>query len=206
LTYGVHDPFWRDDGSAIGFFGVCLESISATPALGFTYQPLVSRDAFTGVSGAAWGPTPVTRGELLLADSTHLAGTIEILRVSDGATAMPAPVVSVDGFYTPTVQWMPDGAGFYVTQAPLLGTVQIYEYQFGGALTQLTNAELEPPANKIRRFAVSPDGQRIAFERTNELFEGYLDTTTDLWIMNRDGSDPRLLAEGASYPSWNPTR
>jgi hypothetical protein len=207
-SHGAHDPFWRGDGSAIGFFsGICLlQHIPAVPSPGFRYQPLVSPDAFTAACGAAWGPTPATRGELLLADSTDYDGTIDILRVSDGATSMPAPVASVEGYHTPTVQWMPDGGGFYVAQAPLLETVQILEYRFGGTLTRVTDAHLAPPADKIRRFAVSPDGQRIAFERTNELFEGYTDTTTDLWIMDRDGSDPRLLAEGGSHPSWNPTR
>jgi TolB protein len=207
--HGARDPFWRSDGSAIGYFGgLCLlERISAAPRVGFSYDPLVSTDAFSQTCGGEWGPTAATADELLLADGSAGDGAIAILRVREGATTKPDPVVRVQGFHTPDLHWKPDGSGFYVaTRASLVEPMQIFEHTFGAGLTQLTDVQLAAPADEIRRFAVSPDGRRIVFERTNELFEGSLDVETDLWIMDRDGSNARLLVAGGTHPAWNPTR
>jgi Tol biopolymer transport system component len=53
----------------------------------------------------------------------------------------------------------------------------------------------------VRRFSISPDGQRIAFEKVSSL-----DGPSDLWVMQRDGSDAHLVARNAAYPAWNPQR
>jgi hypothetical protein len=57
----------------------------------------------------------------------------------------------------------------------------------------------------IRRFSVSPDGLRIVFERTDSQSE-LSATRTDLWIMDRDGANARLLVADARFPAWNPAR
>jgi TolB protein len=45
----------------------------------------------------------------------------------------------------------------------------------------------------------SPDGKRIAFDR------GELDfSTTDIWVMDADGSGQRRLARFGAQPSWSP--
>jgi Tol biopolymer transport system component len=49
----------------------------------------------------------------------------------------------------------------------------------------------------VRRFAISPDGQSVVFERVTDL-RG----PSDLWTMRRNGTDMRLLARGGEAPAW----
>jgi hypothetical protein len=204
---GAHDPFWRADGARVGFFtGECvLESTAAIPPPGWDFQPLVTASAFRQACGVEWGPTAATAAELLLADSSRGDGSIDILRAREGATARPAPLTSVKGFATPDLHWIPDGTGFYVvTQADIVEPFQIHRFDFGtGLLTRLTSADLG--TDTVRRFSVAPDARRIAFERTDDVFE-LTSNRTDLWVMDRDGSNLRALAAGGRQPAWNPTR
>ncbi len=128
-----------------------------------------------------------------------------MLRVAEHATTKPAPVASFPGFYSPDAHWVPDGSGFYiVSRAALTEPLQIFQYTFATELTtQVSYASLA--YDTIRRFSVSPDGQRIVFERSDDESE-ITATRTDLWVMDRDGSNLRLVAAGGNYPAWNPTR
>ena len=55
------------------------------------------------------------------------------------------------------------------------------------------------------KLSVSPDGRQIVFERAAAMQDPYGDTLTnpDLWIVNRDGSGPRLLVKNGSAPAWS---
>lgn len=46
---------------------------------------------------------------------------------------------------------------------------------------------------------LSPDGTRLAFTRYSEV-----DSSSDLFVAETDGSDERLLVEDASTPAWSP--
>lgn len=67
-----------------------------------------------------------------------------------------------------------------------------------------------PASHTLRDPAVSPDGSRIAYIDAPPLrrVQGVLDSSSDVWIANRDGSDARMLyerqalAESASLPRW----
>jgi Tol biopolymer transport system component len=58
--------------------------------------------------------------------------------------------------------------------------------------------------------SISPDGMRIAYARVPRLrrVQGALDTSSDLWVANRDGTGARMvyertgLAQLASEPQW----
>ncbi len=57
--------------------------------------------------------------------------------------------------------------------------------------------------------SVSPDAQRIAFERAETVDERRSellkpDVRPDLWVVNRDGSGLRLPAKNARAPTWSP--
>jgi Tol biopolymer transport system component len=50
-------------------------------------------------------------------------------------------------------------------------------------------------------FTVSPDGQWIVFERSKAQFrEGSL----ELWLVRRDGTQPRRLVSDGQLPAWAP--
>jgi hypothetical protein len=69
-----------------------------------------------------------------------------------------------------------------------------------GAVTQFTHFANEEYACNL---TISPNGQQVVFELTRE-FDG----PSDLWIMERDGSDLLLLVANAAHParSWRERR
>ncbi|NJL53956.1 hypothetical protein HC928_01535 [bacterium] len=68
---------------------------------------------------------------------------------------------------------------------------------FGSERTALTRNHVQPD----RRPTWSPDGTRIAFESARDV------ATTDIYVMNADGSGMRRLtntAANAGFPAWSP--
>jgi TolB protein len=67
----------------------------------------------------------------------------------------------------------------------------------GGTPEQLTRTD-----GRLYDFAVAPDGERIAYSLVNEA------RGADLWLMERDGANPRLLvqcdADLCTVPAWSP--
>lgn len=67
----------------------------------------------------------------------------------------------------------------------------------GGTPEQLTRTD-----GRLYDFAVAPDGERIAYSLVNEA------RGADLWLMDRDGANPRLLvqcdADLCTVPAWSP--
>jgi Tol biopolymer transport system component len=96
------------------------------------------------------------------------------------------------------MRWLPNGSGFLYARWNALTdeTINIHAYDFTSRSTrQVTNFTGE----FVRRFAISPDGRFIVFERVTAL-----DSPSDLWVMGIDGSNPRLLVRQAEIPAWNP--
>jgi hypothetical protein len=52
--------------------------------------------------------------------------------------------------------------------------------------------------------AFSPDGKRLAFERVYGDYESAGPGPSELWVMDADGSNPRLLAPEGVRPVWSP--
>ena len=201
-------------GGGAGVFGGGDQPPSSTGTIAYTRGDelrLVEPDGIVDTCQAEWGPTTATGTQLIAIDGGEYADTsvIKILEIIEGATRKPAPVFSLD----PTIQvvdlhWLPDGSGFLFARrnSQLEYDVNIWQYKFAtGVATQLTNVQF---ANGImQRFSMSPDGSRIAFEMVDRLYgnDPFLGFS-DLWIMNRDGSGQRLLANDGAYPAWNPLR
>jgi Tol biopolymer transport system component len=97
------------------------------------------------------------------------------------------------------LKWLPDGAGFVISIAAWSegrwASSNLYEYTF--ATKQLR--QITPFDNElVGFFSVAPDGAWIAFERASGV-----EAAADLWLMRRDGSDMRLLANKAARPAWS---
>jgi Tol biopolymer transport system component len=165
--------------------------------------PLVSATAFANMCAADFGPTSATANQLLFATAIFdQDGNSHVYRASEGASQLPQPVVTFDRYTRITdVRWLPDGSGFIVAkQDDLLDEdVNLHEFIFAtGTLRRLTDFSFG--GEFLRRFSMSPDGQQVVFERTDDLSFG----DSDLWIANIDGSGARMLASGGGFPSWNP--
>jgi TolB protein len=202
--FGADVPAWRSDGSRFAFLEspICqLDQQVAAPPPGSTGTALLPADVFGSTCGFDWGPASAA-DQLLVADDGNYStnGETQIYRVAEGSTSKGTPVATLTDYVRLIdIHWLPDGSGFMVarTGSLLNENVNLYEYSFSGEVRQLTSFSGE----FARRFSISPDGQRIVFERVSTL-----DGPSDLWIVGRDGSNPHLLVANAGFPAWNPQR
>lgn len=99
-------------------------------------------------------------------------------------------------------EWLPDGSGFLFSLqwVPMSICSDIFEYNFAAqSITQLTpTLPDESEDGGARGLSISPDGQQIVFERAIYPF----DTSSSLWMMNRDGSNLHKLFNDAGRPAW----
>lgn len=204
--FGADAPFWRADGERIGFFfgPTCLlQQVPANPPPGPSYEPLVDPEVFGPVCAADWGPN----GELLLVDATSEyveSGRTSIYRVAPGSPRKSTPVAVFDEYVRVVdIRWLPDGSGFIVARQDALvdEDINLYEFTFEtAALRKLTDLSNE----FVRRFSIAPDGRSIAFERVRGDVADLATLPSDLWILEREDANPRLLVRNAAFPTWNP--
>ena len=210
MEFGADWPTWHSDGSRLGYV-VGLGNpnhIEANPG------PLELGDVLLdGQSSAlfvdllAWSPAGATANQLLYAGSGFAVDLSEVgvFRIYEGNPDPGEVLVSPsEVWHTVTgLAWLPDGSGFIFAMSEDTFTgekADIYEYRFStGQVTRLTNFSTE----FAYQLSVSPDGQRIVFERVTELLV-WEDPQVDLWIMNRDGSGQQLLVENGRAPAWSP--
>ncbi|HSR67459.1 MAG TPA: S9 family peptidase [Acidobacteriota bacterium] len=112
------------------------------------------------------------------------------------------------GFLAADVVWTPDGKHLLFAanrrddwEYELLDS-EIWEVALAdGSMRALTNRE-GPDQNP----AISPDGERIAYLGFDDRSQGY--QLTQLYVMNRDGSQPTLVSsaldQDVSNPAWAP--
>ena len=210
--FGADGPFWRTDGSRIGFFqtaGVAgtstciLEQIPVPPPFGFYSDPIFDPEWFETPCAVDWAPLPALADEMLVTDYTDYVdnGEVHVYRISEGSQDKGEPVVTFDGYVQIyDIRWLPDGSGFLVARHDdlLERGLNLYEYEFeSGSLSRITDFQGEEEG--VRSFSISPDGQFVVFEYVASAD----DQIGDLWIMRRDGSDRTPLVSGGSSPHWN---
>jgi TolB protein len=195
--FGADKPFWRHDGSKVGFIrgaGCSIQQALANPPAGFADEPLLQPNVSGFTCLADWAPLPSLANQLLYDD--YLAEG-HIYRTTEGSSD-PGELLltysSIDRMLD--LKWLPDGSGFlFVKTGDFNANSNIYEYTFTPpSVTQITNFTDEFAGY----LSLSPDGQYVVFERAPTM-----DSMTDLWLMQRDGSDMRLLVSGAMRPAWS---
>jgi TolB protein len=98
--------------------------------------------------------------------------------------------------------WLPDGSGFVYAVEEYenyeVACANIFEYTFASKqIKRLTNFDTQYAG----QLSVSPDSKQIVFDRSTAKDDT---GTTDVWIMNRDGSGQRLLVSNGYAPAWSP--
>jgi hypothetical protein len=196
--YGAYAPAWRMDDSQVGFIlGDCVAmyQVSATaPAGGLNESPLLNTLKVNPCL-IDRGPTPATANKILY--GVYWPSDHGIYLVDEGASGAGTKILT---YSTPDLllglQWLPDGSGFIFSKTTDYDvSSNLYEYDFAThSVTQLTYFTDELAAG----FSLSPDGQSIVFERTPTLGGSQI----DLWIMDRDGANLRLLVSDGQIPSW----
>jgi TolB protein len=143
---------------------------------------------------------PPVKGRFIWQDKTMTFLPLEPYRRGGAYTAqLAAGVLSADGqAVKQVVRWqftIRPPAVIYL--GPSSDRRELWSIVPGGPPAALTSTN-----GAIYDYAVSPDGERVAYSLATP--QGGL----DLWIMNRDGSDQRALAvcaaDRCSAPSWAP--
>jgi hypothetical protein len=211
--YGFQWPTYSPNGSFIEavFNKTELHEIeSANRELGI----IPGRLAFLPVSSdfLAWGPTPARADQFLYegwkysADWSHSSPRI-FLGDLNGSTEQE--LIDIDptqiGRTVLGLAWLPDGSGFIYSYNELtmdwIDKADVFEYSFAtGQSQRVTNLS----GGFIRRMSVSPDGQKIVYEYQARGYWTDENPSTDLWVMNRDGSGRALLVENGRAPAWSP--
>jgi Tol biopolymer transport system component len=164
---------------------------------------------YAAPSLVAWGPTPNTKDQYLYYSRSspfkdNVAG-IYLNTVGDtsGGTQLVL-IYDYDGKFIQDIEWLPDASGFVFSEfyVDFEYFSDIFEYNFETQeITQLTPSLRDDIGDGgAHGLSISPDGQQIVFERSADN-----DTTSSLWIMNRDGSGLHKLADDAGRPAWGQT-
>jgi TolB protein len=195
-------PTWRNDGARLGYaYGYrSLYGITANPDPVEFGRPLIhSSTGPSFVEYMAYGPTLAQANQILYqgygdGDSIYL--------VTEGSMSDGEILVSSEVGFFRGLAWLPDGSGFVYALEEYeeyeLTRANLFAYSFAAQQsTRLTNFA----SAFAGQLSVSPDGEQIVFEYTASRDET---ATTDLWLVNRDGSNPHLLVANGSAPAWQP--
>jgi hypothetical protein len=206
--FGAGKVSWKADGSALAYgmrTGTAISQIPVNPPYGSTGVNLpVVEDAKPSL--VAWGPTTATTNQYLYTSGYDIlnenVGGIYLNTVGDtsGGTKLMSFTSYADTVHD--IEWLPDGSGFLFSMrwVPLEICSDIWEYNFTTQqITRLTPSLWDESSDGgARALSISPDGQQIVFERAVYPY----DTSSSLWIINRDGSGLHKLAGDAGRPAW----
>jgi acylaminoacyl-peptidase len=198
LTESPGDLSWSPDGAWIAF-SMFVPHDEATLTATLPRQP----------EGADWGPPIQVIDQLQYrADGAgYLDEGYEHLFVipADGGTPRQVSSGSYDHGGAP--QWSPDGRALIVSvnrserveDEPRNSDIFVLSLA-DGSYTRLTDRF--GPDGDVR---LSPDGRLVAYTGFDDTFQGY--TVTQLYVMNRDGSDRRVISarldRDVDNPQWS---
>jgi len=212
LTFSQEDerqPAWSPDGTKIAFArehwngNGGYSDIFVMNADGSDQRMLI-QSRFDQFYSLTWSP-----------DGTKIAfwriDNIPMVPSSMGIFVMNADgsdqraVASTSNLWEPA--WSPDGLKLAVTDNGNLGTYGIYLIKVDGSnQTQITQPPTSPDLFEDHNPAWSPDGSKITFIRCADGNGfGCWDTTSHLWVVNADGSNPTKLTDTQAWShAWSP--
>jgi len=200
-SFAYSNPTWNFNGSDIAYAlgsGIYHMATNLTDP-GADGSKLL--ESSLGSDYLAYGPTQATADKILYSgwsDGDNIfmatagqAGPGELL-VKDSLVSNGTGILGI--------AWLPDGSGFLFSLGGAFGhNGNLFRYDLASQeVTQLTNYE----ASSTHRMSISPDGTQVAYELQAG---GILDVNSappDLYIMNIDDSEARLLVTGARSPAW----
>jgi Tol biopolymer transport system component len=212
---------WSADGERIGFIGItgvrggddheAIQKVFMAPAEGG--DPRVIRGTY-GANGPVFSPdgrtvaftrriereTPTTVGGKSY-DEGFDGSSIWTVDLQTGARRQLTPW-EAEGDYTAS-SFSPDGSTLLAThEGPLLIEPEPVALAIDGSGSRRIFEDGGSPV-------YSPDGSRIAFVRSTMEYEGNPEGSTDLYVVNADGTGIRRLTRTPGrnelFPSWDPS-
>jgi hypothetical protein len=207
-NFGARSPAWRSDASNVAFVlnpSCTVRDVPVSGAIGPTLHPLLDPKAYQSFCIVARGPTAATADRLLLASISE--ATSYVYQATEGSSTLGRPVLAFNDYNQIfDIEWLPDGSGFIMSRRDSLmdDDVNLYEYDFASRrLRQLT--DLHSSEERLGRFSISPDGSHIVYEWSSVSVFGQ-DRPGDLYVIDRNGSNRRLLVKDGLFPAWSPAR
>ena len=165
---------------------------STTPVIAITSNP-----ESLAVASPTVSPSPITTPNAQ--PNGKIAFTCQLFKVSyqdqiciinaDGTGFLRLTTDDTSEHFYPS--FAPDGNSVVYSANPT-GLYEIYETDLNGNTRQLTYG-----LGTLTSPEISPDGKLIAFS----LGDGI---TSSLWLMDRDGANPRMLYGSGWDPTWSP--
>lgn len=194
VRFTAEQPAYRRDGNQIIFLlgGGMPYAISSTPAesdrgaaISFDEQVPLSYIDFSPVSDDLLG---------LFFDGI----TSHFLRINI-QTGQAETIFSDDSGVILGLSWLPDSSGFVYSMTGNFGAnANLFLYDIdSGDRQQITHFADGTAASDP---SVSPDGGWIAFTKQSADAE----TPPEVWVVNMDGGDLRMIASSAAFPAWGP--
>jgi TolB protein len=191
LTHGnarEHSPVWSPDGRRIAFLANGVRVVNADGS------------GLRRLTRHAWGAAPAWSSDgRQIAFVSRRDSNLEIYAMSADGSGQRR--LTRNAWRDSAPVWSPDGR-----KIAFESNWQVYVMNpDGSGLRRLTY-------NGARNFvpAWSPDGQRIVFERrVGRVNYGRCNACGraakfEVWVMNADGSEPRMLAQDGAEPVWSP--
>ncbi len=201
-VWEAHSPTWRSDGSKVGYvfnYNGILQLAPRPSPLEFGENLQTDQSQLPDfVDLLAWGPS--SRANQLLYAGNVVFESEGIYLMTEGSATAGEKLVSYESYQNVRgLAWLPDGSGFVYSVAEEFGDekANVFLYTFESRQSRrLTNFS----GDFAGQLSVSPDNQWIVFERSASAEE---DAATDLWLIKRDGSGLRRLAQNAARPAWS---
>ena len=193
-------PTWRSDGTMLGYvYGYAgLYGITANPDPVEFGRRVVNPTTGPNIAEyMAFGPAGSRASQILYNGYGDSDG---IYLVTEGSTTAGELLVETGFELIRGLAWLPDGSGFVYSVEEYenyeVARANLFEYTFATRQSKrLTNLQ----SAFVGQMSVSPNGTQIVFERSASKDHS---AAMDLWVMNRDGSNARLLVRNGSAPAW----
>ncbi len=213
--WALHSPTWNYDGSQIAYIFMDDTNPYGVPAgdlpLGAEGSHLLVSDNSSWSLPLddrflAYGPTQALSDQLLYAGYNPAAGDggdhiyMETVgQMEPGEIVINSSDLNGDGFRG--LAWLPDGSGFvFSMEEDFTQRANIFRYSFStGQSTRLTDY---PASSWTRELSVSPDGTQIVYSLQTQGEYWWDNPPMDLYLMNIDGSNNRLLVADGHDPDW----
>lgn len=203
MGWEPRSPTWHSDGTRLGYvYGYgSLYGIPANPQPLEFGRRVIDPETSPGiVEYMTYGPAGARANQILFQGNGD--DGLGIYLATEGDTRLGQPLVTTGFELIRGLAWLPDGSGFVYAVEEYenyeVARANIFAYTFVSKQIKRLTDFADTYAGQL---SISPNGKQIVFERSTAKDQT---GTTDMWIMNRDGSGQRLLVSDGYAPAWQP--